>query len=744
MSADKQPNPEFHQYGYDVFGKGISDLITHFIETQNSKTKKTIKSLFFGLMILVGADMFKTIMQNFIKEQQKIINEMLMNLVKGVNIVEFLQSLYNAFTGFIHNFIFYVKTIINKIFMKKQIEYQMDEMPVVKSLINETTIEIEGNKLFCESLVNYIIHDKTAKYKKEYSDKMTIDENNDVKLDINYANVDIIFDELRMQMKSLNKNGTFLSNDVFSAKNMEEFEKTIKYDKSVIIKYWDTDTQKISIGTTILFEMGDKFKCLNKYSYNKFFMITFVVMVGKSTYDEFRFACYKLKNNGHLLLYAITCNIICNQLHGQKLDVAYNNIICAFNNLTKNSLDLSTKHFYDCWEELSPNGFDYKKEFKPFIVSKIYKLLSSPTPEMTTNLNITLSSTTLLTEQLHEKFAEFVQHVKKNSKLLKNDAEVKIYTIIVKTTTTITKIENPDNVKYYDTKKRLEETLKGINPSITANDLQKEIFAKLDIEPEKTIPTSKITKSIELNETNKKYHSFDNLYLRKNQDKELYDLCYNFKNNKETRKRLGLLNKLVICLHGEAGTGKSTTINTLASMLGRDIFYVNIKGYKNEDVKMIFDYINKTHQGGGIIALEDFDAQSDVVHQREGNENNTKTVHDLMHSMNDDLTLDFILNLLDGTLTYDDSITIITTNHKNVFDKALMRRGRIDKMVEMKKCDHYQIKKMFKNFIGREIDDNILQQIKEDEFIPADIISELSLFYGKDEINDTEIMKQFL
>lgn len=158
-------------------------------------------------------------------------------------------------------------------------------------------------------------------------------------------------------------------------------------------------------------------------------------------------------------------------------------------------------------------------------------------------------------------------------------------------------------------------------------------------------------------------------------------------------------------LHGEPGCGKTTTIITVASYFGRDIFYVNLKSIQtNSDLKLVFDHINNSHSGGGIIVLEDIDAMTSIVEKR-------RSIADgEMESdrKEDTITLEYLLNLLDGTLTYDDSIVIITTNHLENLDPALYRPGRIDNLIEMKKCDHYQISRIFQKFMCRDIDINVL------------------------------------
>ena len=215
-------------------------------------------------------------------------------------------------------------------------------------------------------------------------------------------------------------------------------------------------------------------------------------------------------------------------------------------------------------------------------------------------------------------------------------------------------------------------------------------------------------------------------------------------------EELGIPNKLGILLHGEPGCGKTTTIITIASYFGRDIFYVNLKSIKtNHDLKMIFDHINNSHSGGGIIVLEDIDAMTGVVEKRTNKfiQQQTTLVDnktELIDSSDDSITLEYLLNLLDGTLTYDDSIVIITTNHLENLDPALYRPGRIDNLIEMKKCDHYQIQKIFNKFMCRNIDQNVLKQIPEDTYTPAKIIFSLMNWIKKRNEPDHIIMNEFI
>jgi DNA replication protein DnaC len=113
-----------------------------------------------------------------------------------------------------------------------------------------------------------------------------------------------------------------------------------------------------------------------------------------------------------------------------------------------------------------------------------------------------------------------------------------------------------------------------------------------------------------LNEIEK---NFDTLFLRKEDDFKLRNSLNMFKNHNGILRDMGLQNKFNLLLYGEPGTGKSTTIQAVANYLQKDIYYVDLqKVILNDDLHMIFEYVNKNVTNGGIIVMEDIDAMTDV------------------------------------------------------------------------------------------------------------------------------------
>lgn len=288
--------------------------------------------------------------------------------------------------------------------------------------------------------------------------------------------------------------------------------------------------------------------------------------------------------------------------------------------------------------------------------------------------------------------------------------------------------------------------------SIQQHTFMKKFNKKL---PPQTIPKEEIDYSIVLQNINEAQREMNRLYLKKNDKDKLLKTLQLFRDKKEHMKLLGIENKLNILLYGSPGTGKSTTIQAVATFLQRDLYFLDLKQINtNEQLMFICEYVNKNIKNSGIIVIEDIDAMTPIVLKRnysnlvEGENVDLKekpkleNTTQIIASKDQQLTLEFFLNILQGTLTLEDSIFIITTNHYKDLDPAFVRDNRFDLTMELGYCDHYQIENIFKDFFGRNISQNILKKIPEYEYPPCSIIAQFKN-YLYEEKEDEEIMRPF-
>ena len=87
------------------------------------------------------------------------------------------------------------------------------------------------------------------------------------------------------------------------------------------------------------------------------------------------------------------------------------------------------------------------------------------------------------------------------------------------------------------------------------------------------------------------------------------------------------------------------------------------------------------------------------------------------------LTLDDILNLWDGIRETPGRILVISSNHYDKLDPALIRPGRIDITHELSNASHNVIADMYQHLFEKDIDVELLKNVKEYYYSPAEIIN---------------------
>ena len=85
------------------------------------------------------------------------------------------------------------------------------------------------------------------------------------------------------------------------------------------------------------------------------------------------------------------------------------------------------------------------------------------------------------------------------------------------------------------------------------------------------------------------------------------------------------------------------------------------------------------------------------------------------------ITLSGLLNALDGVISTPGRILIMTTNHPEVLDDALVRPGRCDAKYQFDFCNKQQIKELYQMFFSIEAPENQILNIKASEYSPAHI-----------------------
>ncbi|KAH7374824.1 BCS1 N terminal-domain-containing protein [Plectosphaerella cucumerina] len=130
-------------------------------------------------------------------------------------------------------------------------------------------------------------------------------------------------------------------------------------------------------------------------------------------------------------------------------------------------------------------------------------------------------------------------------------------------------------------------------------------------------------------------------------------------------------------LTGPPGTGKSSISFALAGHFGLKIYTVSLSspGATEENLSMLFEQLPQSC----IVLFEDVDAAG-LTRTRAASSKDvpSRARRSRGPSSRPGLSLSGLLNLLDGVASQEGRILIMTTNHAEDLDKALIRPGRVD------------------------------------------------------------------
>jgi SpoVK/Ycf46/Vps4 family AAA+-type ATPase len=192
-----------------------------------------------------------------------------------------------------------------------------------------------------------------------------------------------------------------------------------------------------------------------------------------------------------------------------------------------------------------------------------------------------------------------------------------------------------------------------------------------------------------MNKTNKRY--IDSLFLKKNEKENLLEYLTNFFN--ETTKvdydKFNIPYKSNILLYGKPGTGKTSTILTIASMLNTHIGVIPISR-EITDSKLVHAFNNVKKKDFKIIVMEDIDC---LFIDRKSHDTEKNSI-----------TLSGLLNCLDGLCRNEGIIVFLTTNRIDALDDALIRSSRIDYRIEYDFVDEYQTFECYKFYFPNKLD----------------------------------------
>lgn len=214
----------------------------------------------------------------------------------------------------------------------------------------------------------------------------------------------------------------------------------------------------------------------------------------------------------------------------------------------------------------------------------------------------------------------------------------------------------------------------------------------------------------------------------------------------------GVVPKIALYMHGEPGCGKTSICKAIAAKTGYSVMEIKLSMVKHDDElrNLVFDNAMYVYDQGShyhravdtkrrIYLFEDIDAETDVVFARSDGKSGAEKQIELEDELDkvdppksgktsttkksiledmikmQKLTLQGMLNVLDGIIALD-GIVIITTNHPEKLDPALIRPGRMTHRIKMGRlsaeCGGQLVRKFHPEWTGT---------IPADKYTPAEL-----------------------
>lgn len=249
----------------------------------------------------------------------------------------------------------------------------------------------------------------------------------------------------------------------------------------------------------------------------------------------------------------------------------------------------------------------------------------------------------------------------------------------------------------------------------------------------------------------------DTIVLKKGLKDNIKDDLQLFLNSEEWYKERDVPYTRGYLFYGHPGTGKTSMIKGMSLFSKRHIHYLMLNEIKSDSE--LIELLKKINYKDTILVIEDIDAMASIVKSRDielsdnstsytdinsdsDNDNNTKKHKNKLNKKHkktkesdknsepdknnkslSTLTLSGLLNAIDGVFTCDGRILIMTTNHPEVLDSALIRPGRIDSKYLFDNCNKEQIKGLYEMFFNIPVEQSQLDLIEDILYSPAHITS---------------------
>jgi hypothetical protein len=218
--------------------------------------------------------------------------------------------------------------------------------------------------------------------------------------------------------------------------------------------------------------------------------------------------------------------------------------------------------------------------------------------------------------------------------------------------------------------------------------------------------------------------SRESVVLKEGQMDRILGYLDSFLSNRAAYQKADIPFRTGILLHGEPGSGKSSTALAIANELKMNVYIVSLTSLSSDEaLNDCFTAI----PANSIVILEDIDIVSAVKERDKDDDDNG-------------VTMTGMLNVLDGFQSPPGVITIMTTNRLEVLDDAIYRPGRVDLLENLDCLDDFQLRGLCEYFMDY-VPEDLPTITPDDGVTSAEVMGEIRKHLPDFELAGPDIVK---